>query len=66
MQNRVQHIVDALAEERWRFLKLRAKVAERSGVAVPYSYEVIVTGKDRHFAIDDPVADQLGGLGDDV
>ncbi len=66
MQDRVQHIVDTLAELRRRCLELLPKFAQRSGIAVPHGDKVIVTGEDRHLAVADPVADQLGGLRDDV
>lgn len=66
VQDRVQHIVDTLAELRRRCLELLPKFAQRSGIAVPHGDKVIVTGEDRHLAVADPVADQLGGLGDDV
>jgi hypothetical protein len=46
--------------------QLLPKFAQRSGIAVPHGDKVIVTGEDRHLAVADPVADQLGGLGDDV
>jgi hypothetical protein len=66
VQDRVQHVVDTLSEERRRSLELLPKVAQRSAVAVPYGDEMIVTGEDRRLAIADLVADQLGGLSDDV
>jgi uncharacterized Ntn-hydrolase superfamily protein len=59
VQDRVQHIVDTLAELRRRCLELLPKFAQRSGIAVPHGDKVIVTGEDRHLAVADPVADQL-------
>ena len=53
VQDRVQHVVDTLAEERRRSPSCFLSLPQRSGIAVPHGDEVIVTGEDRHLAVAD-------------
>ena len=62
----MQDVVDTLTKLSRRTLKLLAKIAKRSGVAVTHGDQMVVTSEDRGLAVAYAVPNQLGRLSDDV